>query len=140
MSALPIELLIEGLVAVLLLITIGFCLVLNRKIGLLRADEHMLRTTIAELNKATIRAETAIRGMRAVATEANGALGEQMRDADRLADELARCAAHGEQVLARIAAVTRAAEAARAPAPARAAAPAAPAAAARPAARQGRAA
>lgn len=97
-----VGLLMEGLVAVLLLITIGFCVILNRKISLLRADEHMLRTTITELNKTTVRAETAIKGLRAIAADANEALGEQMKEAERLARDLARGNAHGEDMLRRM--------------------------------------
>lgn len=109
-----VGLLMEGLVAVLLLITIGFCLVLNRKIGLLRADEHMLRTTITELNKTTVRAETAIKGLRGIAAEANETLGEQMKDAELLARDLARGSAYGEQLLQRMGAAARKGEPARA--------------------------
>ena len=56
MSTLPIGLVIEAMVAILLLITIAFCMALNRRIGLLRSDEHMLRATIGDLNTATARA------------------------------------------------------------------------------------
>ena len=33
---------IEGLVAILLMLTIGYCMLLNRRLKLLRADEELL--------------------------------------------------------------------------------------------------
>ena len=60
MSTLPIGMIIEGLVAVLLLITIGYCWMLNRRLQRLRADEEVLRATISELMTATEIADTTI--------------------------------------------------------------------------------
>ena len=40
---------IEALVAVLLLITIGYCMLLNNRLKRLRSDEHSLKAVIAEL-------------------------------------------------------------------------------------------
>ena len=64
MSTLPIGMIIEGLVAVLLLITIGYCWMLNRRLQRLRADEEVLRATISELMTATEIAERAILGLK----------------------------------------------------------------------------
>ena len=46
-------LIIESLVAVLLLLTIGFCLLLNSRLKKLKADEQTLKGTISELITAT---------------------------------------------------------------------------------------
>ena len=43
---------IESLVAVLLMLTIGYCMLLNKRLKRLKADEHSLKATIAELIKA----------------------------------------------------------------------------------------
>jgi hypothetical protein len=40
-------LMIESLVAVLLLITIGYCMILNRRLKRLRGDEQALKATIS---------------------------------------------------------------------------------------------
>ena len=40
---------IESLVAVLLMLTIGYCMLLNKRLQRLKADEHSLKATIAEL-------------------------------------------------------------------------------------------
>jgi hypothetical protein len=39
---------IEGLVAVLLVITIGYCMLLNKRLQRLKADEKSLKATIGE--------------------------------------------------------------------------------------------
>ena len=60
-------LVIELLVAALLALTIGYCLVLNRRLKRLQADEQALRATISELITATEIAERAILGLKATA-------------------------------------------------------------------------
>ena len=54
---------IESMVAVLLLLTILYCVRLSKQLRLLRADEQSLRATIAELVTATGIAERAIGGL-----------------------------------------------------------------------------
>ena len=44
---------IESLVAALLMLTIGYCALLNKRLKLLRNDEQSMRGTIAELVTAT---------------------------------------------------------------------------------------
>ncbi len=56
---------IESLVAVLLMLTIGYCALLNNRLKRLKADEHSLKATIAELITATEIAERAIGGPQA---------------------------------------------------------------------------
>jgi len=112
-STLPIGLVIEAMVAILLLITIAFCMALNRRIGLLRSDEHMLRATIGDLNTATARAESAIAGLRSIAREADEVLGQRMGEAQGMLRDLEREVVDGEAVLARISAITSAAQPAR---------------------------
>ncbi|MDO8980158.1 MAG: chemotaxis protein, partial [Afipia sp.] len=50
---------IEGLVAALLLLTIGYCMLLNSRLKRLKADEHSLKAVIGELITATEIAERA---------------------------------------------------------------------------------
>ena len=45
-----IGIMIEGLVAILLMLTVGYCMLLNRRLKLLKADEHSLRATISEID------------------------------------------------------------------------------------------
>jgi hypothetical protein len=55
---------IESLVAILLILTIGYCMLLNTRLKRLKADEHSLKATIAELITATEIAERAIGGLK----------------------------------------------------------------------------
>jgi len=48
----------------LLMVTIGYCMLLNKRLKRLKADEHSLKATIAELITATEIAERAIGGLK----------------------------------------------------------------------------
>jgi hypothetical protein len=53
---------IESLVAILLMLTIAYCVILNNRLKRLKADEQSLKCTIAELITATEIAERAVGG------------------------------------------------------------------------------
>jgi hypothetical protein len=95
-------LLIESLVAVLLALTIGYCLILNRRLKRLRADESSLRATIAELVSATQIAERAIDGLQTTVRECDATLGERLRTAERVSAELTRDLRRGDEIITRI--------------------------------------
>jgi hypothetical protein len=97
-----LSLLIESLVAVLLVLTIGYCLILNRRLKRLRADESSLRATIAELVTATTVAERAIEGLRTTVTDCDATLGERLRNAERISSDLNRDLRRGEEIISRI--------------------------------------
>jgi hypothetical protein len=90
---------IEGLVAILLMLTIGYCMLLNRRLKLLRADEDALRVTIAELITATEIAERAIAGLKAAAQDCETGLGERLGLAEILSAELDRKLVAGKHVV-----------------------------------------
>jgi hypothetical protein len=92
-------LIIEALVAILLMLTIAYCMMLNRRLKLLRADENALRCTIAELVTATEIAERAIAGLKVTARECDLGLGERLTRADRLCADLDRRLAAGQDVV-----------------------------------------
>ena len=106
---LNIGLVIEGLVSILLLLTIGYCMTLNRRLKMLRADESVLRNTIAELSAASQRAEAAIAGLRVAAGEAENHLAVQTRDAHEISQQLAGHVSEGEGIISKLAAITKAA-------------------------------
>lgn len=118
MSTLPLGLMIETLVALLLMVTIGYCVVLNSRLKRLRADEEALRATISELITASEIAERAILGLKATAAEADRTLGQRLVDAERLSHELGEQLAKGDAVLDRITQITAAAKPGAAPIPA----------------------
>ncbi|WP_298377187.1 DUF6468 domain-containing protein [uncultured Bradyrhizobium sp.] len=117
---------IESLVTVLLMLTIGYCWLLNKRLQRLKADEHSLKATIAELITATEIAERAIGGLKHAVRDVNENLGNQLDAATLMSAQLKNQLAEGDGVvrrLSKIALAARPAEPAHAPA---AAAPAAP--------------
>jgi chromosome segregation ATPase len=101
---------IESLVAVLLLLTIGYCMLLNKRLKRLKADEQSLKATIGELITATEIAERAIGGLKHTVREVNENLGSQLNSATDMSRQLTKLVAEGDGVLRRI---TRIAVAAR---------------------------
>jgi hypothetical protein len=126
-------LIIESLVAVLLMLTIGYCTLLNKRLTRLKADEQALKAMISELITATEIAERAIAGLKVTVRECDQNLGERLRTAERFSADMERQLMAGEEVLhrlVRIVSATRPEPAAApppAPAPAEQPAPAAPA-------------
>lgn len=96
-------LLIESLMAVLLMLTIGYCVVLNRRLKGLKMDERALREMIAELVAATDKAERSIAGLKLTAVECDQTLGERMRSAERVTAALAQQVGAAEELLGGIA-------------------------------------
>ncbi|MGO9700560.1 MAG: DUF6468 domain-containing protein [Xanthobacteraceae bacterium] len=95
-------LIIETLVAILLALTIGYCMMLNRRLKLLKSDEHSLRATISELVTATEIAERAIAGLKLTVEECELGLGARLRSADRFTADLDRSIAGGKDLLDRL--------------------------------------
>lgn len=119
-------LVIESLVAVLLVVTIWYCTLLNRRLKLLRNDEQSMRGTIAELVTATEIAERAIGGLKITVRECDENLGSQLSTGAELAMKLKTQIAAGEDILQRlsqIALAARPSDAAATPAPVVPAAP-----------------
>jgi Domain of unknown function (DUF6468) len=96
-------LVIEGLVALLLLLTIGYCVILNSRLKRLKADEQALKATISELITATEIAGRAVAGLKATAQDCDLTLGERMRAAERLSADMDRQIRAGEAVGSRLA-------------------------------------
>ena len=93
---------IETLVAVLLLLTIGYCMLLNTRLKRLKADEHSLKATIAELITATEIAERAIGGLKHTVRDVNENLGSQLTSAAELSLQLKKQLAEGDAVFRRL--------------------------------------
>jgi hypothetical protein len=117
---------IEGTVAFLLLATIGFCIMLDRRLRKLKADEQTLKATIAELITATEIAERAIAGLKLTVRDTDQNLSERLRDGERLAATLGKQIEAGDLILTRLAQITMAARPAEQPQAAVVAAPVMP--------------
>jgi hypothetical protein len=94
--------LVEVMVSLLLLLTILYCVQLNRQLRLLKADEQTLRATIAELITATEIAERAIAGLKATMRDGEQNLGERLERMERVSAELDEQLGAGEALLARL--------------------------------------
>jgi hypothetical protein len=95
-------LMIETLVAILLLITIGYCMLLNNRLKRLRSDEHSLKAVIAELITATEIAERAIGGLKHAVRDVNENLGNQLTSAHQMSDNLKRQLSECDHVVRRL--------------------------------------
>jgi hypothetical protein len=93
---------IESLVAVLLLLTIGYCMLLNTRLKRLKADEHSLKATIGELITATEIAERAIGGLKHTVRDVNENLGNQLTSAAQMSQQLKKQLAEGDNVIRRL--------------------------------------
>ncbi|KQW22378.1 chemotaxis protein [Afipia sp. Root123D2] len=100
---------IESMVAVLLLFTIWYCMILNRRLKALKADEHSLKATISELITATEIAERAIGGLKITVRECDANLGEQLSTATALTEKLGRQILIGDEILKRLSQIAMAA-------------------------------
>ena len=103
-------LIIESLVVVLLATTIGYCIVLNRRLKRLRADDAALRATIGELITATEFAERAIAGLRVAVSDCEQTLSTKLTEAERSADTLSHHVAAGEKIIQRLSAFAKVAK------------------------------
>jgi hypothetical protein len=100
---------IESLVALLLLLTIAYCVILNNRLKRLKADEQSLKATIAELITATEIAERAVAGLKTTAHECDRTLGERLRSADRCCKELNQQIMTGDVLIRRLSRIVAAA-------------------------------
>jgi len=107
---------VEGVVAVLLVATIGYCTVLNKRLKRLKADEHSLKATIAELITATEIAERAIGGLKLTVRDCNENLGSQMAAAVEMTERLQTQIDLGNDVVRRVARIAQVGRAVSAPA------------------------
>ena len=115
MMGLPLGMVFEGLVAVLLLLTIGYSILLNERLKKLHADKEVLKTIIADLVMATDTANSSIRELRQTASEAETNLSEKLEEADRFAVQLANHVTAGQSVMERIAKILAASQKVEAP-------------------------
>ena len=94
---------IEALVAVLLAVTIGYCVLVNRKLVQLRSDQSELKMIVRDLHAATGQAEQAISGVRQGAGIAEESLGRQIEHVRGLDAKLSASIDKGEALLTKLA-------------------------------------
>jgi hypothetical protein len=95
-------LIIESFVAFLLMLTIGYCVMLNNRLKRFKSDEQSLKATISELITATEIAERAIGGLKLTVRDCDQNIGERLRTAERFAADISAQIDAGEEVLDRL--------------------------------------
>ena len=113
MFGLPFGVFVESAVSVLLMVTIGYCVVLNERLKRLHADRGALREMVTDLLHATDLANAAVKELKTTAVEADAAHGARMEEAESFGIQLANHVAAGQQVMERIAKITATALSAR---------------------------
>ncbi len=108
---------IESLVAILLMLTIGYCMLLNARLKRLKADEHSLKATIGELITATEIAERAIGGLKHTVRDVNENLNSQLTSAGQMSLQLKKQLAEGDNVVRRLSKIAAAARPVTEPVP-----------------------
>src|SRR6201746_922336 len=108
---------IESLVAILLMLTIGYCMLLNTRLKRRKADENWLKTPIGELITATEIAERVIGGLKHTVRDVNENLGNQLTSAAQMSQQLKKQLAEGDNVIRRLSRIAIAARPAMDPEP-----------------------
>ena len=115
---------VEGSVAVLLAVTIGYCAILNHRLKRLHSDRETLAKMVGDLFQATALANSAVMELKTAALEADARLSERLEQAEKFELQLTAQLATGSQLIEKITRITAAAKAHGAttpePAPARA--------------------
>jgi len=107
-----LSLIIEIVLSALLVATLVFCAILERRLAMLRKGQDGLKQTFAELNATIISAGAAVRALKDSAAEAAEILDDRLSRARGMADELAMLTASGDRIAERIAGQRGAAQAA----------------------------
>src|SRR5258705_9868943 len=114
---------IESLVAALLMLTIGYCMLLNSRLKRLKADEHSLKATIGELITATEIAERAIGGLKHTLPDVHKNLRHQLTSAAQISLQLKKQPAERDNIIPRLSRIAIAARPVTEPEPGEPAAP-----------------
>ncbi|PJI43448.1 DUF6468 domain-containing protein [Ferrovibrio sp.] len=98
-----LALMVEIVVAVLLLVTLAISLVLNRRLGNLRANQDEMRRLIGDFDKALTKARQGLTELKTASATADTAHEERMKQAKILRDELGFMIETGDRLADRLA-------------------------------------
>jgi polyhydroxyalkanoate synthesis regulator phasin len=102
---------VESSVAVLLAVTIGYCVLLNSRLKRLHSDREAMGKMIGDLMQATNLANNAVQELKNAAGEVDGRIDRRLDEAAELEVELAAQLANGTQLLEKIVRITAAVKA-----------------------------
>ncbi len=93
---------VEVALEILLAATLGYCILLERRLSAVRKGQEGLSRTIGELNMAIAGAGASLRALKSAAGEAAGNLDDRMKRARLHIDELAVLTGSAERIADRI--------------------------------------
>lgn len=93
---------LELALEVLLAFTLGYCVILERRLAAVRKGQEGLKRTIGELNMAIAGAGASLRALKSTAGEAAQTLDERLKRARLHIDELSVLTASGERIAQRM--------------------------------------
>lgn len=94
-------LVLELILVVLLAVTLGYCVVLERRLAGVKKGQQALGQTVRELNAAIEKAGMALASLRTTSNSVSEDLNDKIRRARGLADELSVLTASGERIAER---------------------------------------
>lgn len=97
------SLVLDVLIVALLAATVGYCAVLNARLGRLRENQQAFRSLIGELKEATMAAEKGVGQMKTLTHDVAGTLDERITMARALCDELGVIVESGNNLADRLA-------------------------------------
>jgi len=92
---------LELILTLLLAATLGYCIVLERRLAAVRKGQDGLQTMIGELNAAIAGAGASLRALKSAAASAAETLDDRLKRARAVADELAVVSTSGERIAQR---------------------------------------
>ncbi len=102
MTELDIGIVLDGVVAILLAVTIGYCAFLYRRLAGLRAAKEDMAQLVVQLNTATGSAHSGILELKSGSKDLVASLQEEMSNARALIDELSVVNQSGQRLAERI--------------------------------------
>jgi hypothetical protein len=111
MFGMGMGLIVEGAVAVLLAVTIGYCVILNGRLKRLHADRETMAKTVGDLVQATAMANAAVMELKTAALDAETKLFDRLEEAASFEKSLASHVSTGTQLIEKIMRITKAARA-----------------------------
>lgn len=97
-----ISLIFDGIIAVLLGVTIFYCTLVNRRLGALRSGKDELKQVIEDLTVATTNAQMSIAHLKEAGREVVGTLEDDVRKGRALSDELSLMVEAGNNLANRL--------------------------------------
>lgn len=110
MFGMSLGMIVESAVAILLAVTIGYCVILNSRLKRLHGDREMLQKMVGDLVQATALANAAVKELKTAAVEADSGLDKKIDEAVRVSNELTSQVSSGSQLVEKIARITAAAK------------------------------